>query len=488
VLQNGRHEKVADLLLHSTSRPAWNARQRAYLTAVAATPLRLYMVESVIAGYQLTLRPVGVPGAALLLVSERAGSQPNLVGSFLGARVIAHGEQLELAGGIFPFNPLAGMRVSEELRQSVSDGAISRTIRSGWFQQFDQPMPKVVLAGSGEPLWLITDTYRCPAVDVLADRLASDPQVEGGSDMGWSLMVPGEDGRTRSVCSINLDEEAPEKVTVFYQSEGRASRYRPWFESLVGAAVTFVERESLDPYEAAKVPALAAAAQHAPRPPKEAAGAIAAAMYHHLYEDFADRSIPMFDGATPRQMLKQPGGEGRVRELLALYEGNERQLAHQEQREALDLDFLYEKLGLARIAALVMTQGPGMYPEQFAPNDAWIVFRLFDDPMPVKDVACGVAGFGLMDAGSACMLNFHLLPADRDFSEIEARSFFQSLKVTRPSRPPRRLYFGSDVGSAALTGEVSRLNIPVVVVDPLDLDGIVGAAREGFSDRFDAYF
>jgi len=177
-----------------------------------------------------------------------------------------------------------------------------------------------------------------------------------------------------------------------------------------------------------------------------------------------------------------------VRELLALYEGNERQLAHQEQREALDLDFLYEKLGLARIAALVMTQGPGMYPEQFAPNDAWIVFRLFDDPMPVKDVACGVAGFGLMDAGSACMLNFHLLPADRDFSEIEARSFFQSLKVTRPSRPPRRLYFGSDVGSAALTGEVSRLNIPVVVVDPLDLDGIVGAAREGFSDRFDAYF
>lgn len=487
VHHNGRWEKAAEVLLHSKSHPAWNARQRAYLAALAATPLRLYVVESVTAAYQLTLRPVGVAESSLLQVSERAGSRPGLVGSFIGARVMARGDHLEMAGGVFPLNQLTGIRLSEQLRLDASSKAVSRAIRSAWFQQFDQPRPQVVLADSGEPLRLVTDTYRCAAVDVLAHRLASDPGVEGNADLGWSVTATGKDGRARPMCSINLEEDAPSHVTVFYESEGRAAKYRPWFEALVGDAATFVGRESLDPFEAAMDPTLEESAKTAPRLPKEALSAALAAEYRRYYEDSVDRPVPMLDGASPRQMLQRPGGEARVRELVALFESNERRLAQQDQREPLDFAFLYQKLGLTRIEAPVVTRGPGMHPDQFAVNEAWIIFRLFDDPMQVQDVTGGVAGFGLMDAGSTCMLNFQLLPVGRDFSELEARSFFQSLKVPKPPRPPRRLFFGSDVDSDALTEEASRLKIPFVLVNPTELDGIVAAARNGFSDRLEPF-
>ena len=296
---DGRPQKVAELLLHGAGRPAWHARQRAYIAALAAAPLQLYHIEAVTAGYHLILRPVGENASRLLQVAERSGSQPDLVGSMIAARVITRHERLELAGGLFTFRPVADLRVAEAVRLANGAAEVSRVIRSAWFAQFDQPLPRVVLAGTGEPMRLITDTYRCSNFGTLAARLADDSRVEGNMDLGWSLVVKQDDGRERSMCTIAPAEDRPDYVTVFYESELRAKTYRSWFEGQVGDAVTFVERESVDPYEAANDPSLAGMPRNKPQISADDMKSVMAHAYQQIYADFADKPVPALDGATP---------------------------------------------------------------------------------------------------------------------------------------------------------------------------------------------
>lgn len=489
MMVGGRLQKVSELLTQSKSHPAWPARQRAYIVALAATPLRLYVVESVAAGYHLTLRPVdGSRGDRLVQVTERSGSQPDLVGTLIAARVITRHEHLELAGGIYTFNlrPSAQIEFVARVRSAGDPASASRTIRVAWFEQFDQPRPEIRLAGTGESLRLITDTYRCASLETLAARLASDAQVEGNVEFGWSLLVKHEDRRVRPVCSIHHNEDAPGRVTVFYQSEGRAKQYRPWFEGLAADAVAFVDRESVDPYEAAMDPSLSTARRKEPTISADTKTKLIASMYLEQYADFADQPLPLFDGATPRQMLKQPGGEVRVRDLLAIFESNELRLAQNDRRESVSFDFLYQKLGLTHIQETIVTHGTGMHPDQFEVNEAWIVFKMFDEPLPVKNLG-ECEGIGLMDAGSTCVLNFQILPVGSDFSEIEARGFFQKLKVPVPLRPPRRIFISSDVLTERLKIEAGRLGAAVSSVDAQDLEGIVGRIKESMGDHFDTF-
>lgn len=481
----GRTQNVSDLLLHGKSRPAWSARQRAYLMALAASQLRLYLIEDVVAGYHLTLRPLGEDPPRRVQVAERSGSRPELVGSMIGARVVAHNGRLELAGALYTFTTPAGHQLAEALRRTDGVAAVSRRIRSAWFEQFDLPPPKIVLAGTDEPLRLVTDTYRCASLPTLAARLMADPRVEGDVDLGWTLVVPRADSRAQLLCTVAPSEDLADHVTVFYESERRADIYREWFEGLAGDTVAFVGRESLDPYEAAMDPSLLEESPQQLHLPADAMRDLMARSYEALYADFADRPLPVFDGATPRQMVAQLGGEARVRELLATYESKERQMAQHDRRDPVDFDFLYRKLGLAPTPSPVDSRAPGLHPDQFAVNEAWIVFRLLDEPMETKD-AGAVDMIGLMDAGSTCFLNFSARPAAADFSEIEARAFFQNLKVPTPPRPPRRVFIAADVAGDSLRVEAARRGIDVSTVEPRSLDGIVGRARESIGARLDA--
>lgn len=482
MMVGGRSFRVAELLLSGPNRPGWNARQRAYLRALVDSALRLYLIEEVVAGYHLVLRQIGDPAPRLIKVVERSGSRPELVGNVIGARVIGHNGHLELAGGLYSFSRFAGMRLAEAVRAEGSATAVSRMIRSAWFEQFDQAPPTFVVGASREPLRLVTNLYRCTSIETLAQRLAMDSRVQGDADVGWCLA--GSDGvdQGHSVCSIYPSEDVVDGLCVFYESEQRAERYRPWFEALAGDSVAFVERESLDPYEAAIAQGDAAPAQ--PKVPPEVMSQLLRKVYEDKYVDFADHPLPIFGGSTPRQMLEKPGGEARVRELLATFESGERQMAQQDRREPVDFSFLYRKLGLSEKSTPVQTRSAGLHPEQFEVNEAWIVFRLFDEPMVTKD-AGPVEVLGLMDAGSTCILNYWTRQVGRDLTELEARSFFQALKVAPAPPPPRRLFIASDVPSDRVRSEAGRLGMVITTVDPSKLDGIVGPAREAIGSSLD---
>jgi len=482
---NGRLQKVADMLLRGTGRPAWNARERAYLTALTTAPLRLYAVEEVSAGYHLTLRPTDVAGQGLVRVSERKASTPDMVGQTIAARVITRHGRLELAGAVLSFASASQTRVAEAVRKVTGAQAVSRTLRAAWFEQFAHPLPKVVLSETGEELLLVSDHYCCTLLSQLADLLATDPRVEGSEDLGWTLVVEGADGRIRPMCWIHPDDEAPGSVVVVYESEGRAAAYRPWFEALVAGTATFNHRTTADPVAAASDPARQEKRRRNPLPANLASEALNLA-YHEMYANFADKPLPLFEGATPREMMRRPGGEQRVRELLGMYERNERRMAQEDWRDPVPLGFLYEKLGLAPTVESVQTRASGLHPSQFQVNEAWVAFKLYDEPVAVKDHGDMLA-IGLMDAASTCILNIAFVRADAALSEVEAQGFLEKSRfVSPPPRPPRHLFIGSDIGATVLSAVAKRRGIMITTMDPLELEGIVGSAREGIGDRLDA--
>jgi hypothetical protein len=71
-------------------------------------------------------------------------------------------------------------------------------------------------------------------------------------------------------------------------------------------------------------------------------------VYRQQYAGMADRSIPVLGDKTPRQALREPGGERRVRLWLEGFEKTERGLAEDDGREPVDLGFLWQEIGLPR--------------------------------------------------------------------------------------------------------------------------------------------
>jgi hypothetical protein len=71
-------------------------------------------------------------------------------------------------------------------------------------------------------------------------------------------------------------------------------------------------------------------------------------LYRQQYAGMADRSIPALGDKTPRQALREPGGERRVRLWLEGFERTERRMAEDDGRDPVDLGFLWQEIGLAR--------------------------------------------------------------------------------------------------------------------------------------------
>ena len=61
--------------------------------------------------------------------------------------------------------------------------------------------------------------------------------------------------------------------------------------------------------------------------------------------------IPVLGNKSPRDVLKEPGGERKVRIWLEGFEHNERKMAAADGREPVDLGFLWKAIGLQRDGA-----------------------------------------------------------------------------------------------------------------------------------------
>ena len=362
----GGVRRINDYLL-SPAGPRLNAAQRDWVQQLGQRPLRLYDVTDVVQGQQMTLCDALDKDAEPIVVRERSGTQHLKPGELLGCRILRVGDHFQMSGAGYLFTLLTGQRVLSMVRehgnnfgqQLDASREMGLLIMIEWLQHWlkPAPMPTLIDHYSGEPMKMITDHYRVDDEFALAQALATQSDVEGDRQEGWSRHIDCTDGQVRAIVHINPGKRT-NQLELFYRTQRYADEGRAWFESLVGESVTLVKRK-VD--EAADVVSNAQE-QGAMASPKSGKSSSTAApsldavtmaqlmskVIHETYAHWADEPIPALDHKTPRQAIKTSAGLERVKGLLRSYEANEASQAGQQRRSEVSYDFLWASLGLTR--------------------------------------------------------------------------------------------------------------------------------------------
>ena len=362
----GGIRRINDYLL-SPSGPGLNAAQRDWLQQMGQRSLRLYDVTDVVQGQQMTLCDALDNEAEPLIVRERSGTQNLKPGELLGCRILRAGDHFEMSGSAYLFTLFTGPRVLALARehgqafgqQLDAPRKMGFIIMLEWLQHWlkPAPMPTLIDHYSGEPMKMITDHYRVNDEVALAQALATQSDVEGDRQEGWSRHMECTDGQVRARVHINPGKKA-NQIELFYRTQRYADEGRGWFDALVGASVTFVKRkvqETADVMATAQNQGGRASSKNgkslSTSAPKLNAATMAQLMstaIHNSYANWADEPIPALDHKTPRQAVKTSAGLERVKGLLRSYESSEAAQAAQQGRTEITYDFLWQALGLTR--------------------------------------------------------------------------------------------------------------------------------------------
>jgi hypothetical protein len=362
----GGVRRINDYLL-SPAGPRLNAAQRDWVQQLGQRPLRLYDVTDVVQGQQMMLCDALDKDAEPIVVRERSGTKNLKPGELLGCRILRVGDHFQMSGAAYLFTLLSGQRVRSMARehgknlgqQLDAPKEMGLLIMLEWLQHWlkPAPMPTLIDHYSGEPMKMITDHYRVDDELALARFLATQSDVEGDRQEGWSRHMDCTDGQVRARVHINPGKKS-NQLELFYRTQRYADEGRVWFEALVGESVTFVKRKAQD---AADVMSKAQK-QGAMTSTKTGKSSLASAssldavtmaqlmskVIHDTYARWADEPIPALDHKTPRQAIKTSSGLERVKGLLRSYEASEASQAGQQGRTEISYDFLWASLGLTR--------------------------------------------------------------------------------------------------------------------------------------------
>ncbi len=124
-----------------------------------------------------------------------------------------------------------------------------------------------------------------------------------------------------------------------------------------------------------------------------------------------------------------------------------------------------------------------MHPDQFAVNEAWIAFKLNDEPILTE--ADGNFDFiALMDAASCYIVSSTPVSATlAQPTEMEAKQLLAKGQA-RKNELPTTLFIPTDQPAQFLELEAQRQGIKVVRIAEEQLLVFIGDAREGFRERF----
>lgn len=123
-----------------------------------------------------------------------------------------------------------------------------------------------------------------------------------------------------------------------------------------------------------------------------------------------------------------------------------------------------------------------LHPRQFQVNEAWVLFRLDDEPIHTEvdgDFHCMV----LMDAASCFILGMEMTPVLQ--AEMSAAQVRHLLEVGRAQgrQLPRTLFVPKDTGSRLTAREAVAMGIEVVAVEESELLAFTGEARKLFQEQ-----
>ena len=124
-----------------------------------------------------------------------------------------------------------------------------------------------------------------------------------------------------------------------------------------------------------------------------------------------------------------------------------------------------------------------LHPDQFQVNEAWIAFKLND--APIQTESDGDFNFiALMDAASCFILSSATVPTSAtQLSGMEARRLLKEGQAHK-QQLPTTLFISDEQPADFLAAEAERQGIGVVRVPDDELLLFIGAARDGFRERF----
>ena len=124
-----------------------------------------------------------------------------------------------------------------------------------------------------------------------------------------------------------------------------------------------------------------------------------------------------------------------------------------------------------------------LHPNQFQVNEAWIAFKLNEQPIHTEQDG-DFFFFALMDAASCFILSSAPVSTTcAELSQLDSRRLLTQGKAHK-KRWPKTLFVPSEQPATLLAAEAQGLGISVVRVAEDQLFPFIGEARQGFRERF----
>ena len=124
-----------------------------------------------------------------------------------------------------------------------------------------------------------------------------------------------------------------------------------------------------------------------------------------------------------------------------------------------------------------------MHPNQFTVNEAWLVFKLNDEPIHTE--RDGAFNFlALMDAASCFILSSTPVSASQvEPTKLQSKRLLKEGQ-SHKKRWPKTLFVPTDLAVQLLTAEAEQFGVRVVRVSEDQLSAFITEAREGFREHF----
>jgi hypothetical protein len=123
-----------------------------------------------------------------------------------------------------------------------------------------------------------------------------------------------------------------------------------------------------------------------------------------------------------------------------------------------------------------------LHPRQFKVNEAWIAFRLNDEPIVTATDGLFHC-FALMDAASCYMLGTELYPVAMAEPSMLGCKRLLKAGESHKHQLPRTLFVAREQTADMSTRQATRLNIEVVSVPEVELLVFISEARQGYSEH-----
>ncbi|MEX2498931.1 MAG: SEC-C metal-binding domain-containing protein [Wenzhouxiangellaceae bacterium] len=129
------------------------------------------------------------------------------------------------------------------------------------------------------------------------------------------------------------------------------------FEARAGDSVHHLTREITDPAGAmaargdvgSPLETMPPGSEDAPPElPPEVLSGLLTEVVRRNYADWADEPVPALGDRTPRDAIQTPAGLDRVKGLLRSYEHGEVRSVHEQNRDPVSFQFLWDELGISR--------------------------------------------------------------------------------------------------------------------------------------------